>query len=139
MLEKRGRKSTADLESADIVSLELPGSRPEPPLDLSPEEAAVWRNAVGCMPARWFGRERQLVLRGYVAHVVAADHAWKMYEAALHDPRTPAKELGRLQVMFHRETDGVRHSSRHLGLLKVGRAYRKVPKYAPTPVMPWEG
>src|SRR5262249_17301845 len=96
MLEKRGRKSTADLESADIVSPELPGSRPEPPLDLSPEEAAVWRNAVGCMPARWFGRERQLVLRGYVAHVVAADHAWKMYEAALHDPRTPAKELGRL-------------------------------------------
>jgi len=139
MLEKRGRKSAADLESADIVALELPDGRPEPPADLSEREAEVWRDAVGCMPARWFGRERWPVLRGYCEHVVAAAHAWSMYSAALHDPNATAKELGRLQIMFHRETDGVRHSSRHLGLLKVGRAYRKVPKYAPTPVMPWEG
>ena len=91
------------------------------------------------MPSGWFDAAKQLVLRGYVDHIDASDHAWSMYSAALKDPGTPAKELGRLQVMHSRETDAVRHGARHLGLLQVGRAYRKVPKYAPTPVMPWEG
>jgi len=139
MLEKRGRKSAADLESV-VIPVELPNARPEPPADLSPREAEIWRGVVSVMPPRHFGRERWPVLIGYCRHVIAAEAAWQMYSDALHDPSAGAKELTRLQIMHTRETDGVRHSSRHLGLLQVGRSYRKVPRYAPTPPpAPWEG
>jgi hypothetical protein len=132
MLEKRGRKSAAD-QSAPVV--ELPNTRPEPPPDLCPRAAEAWRNAVAVMPPRHFDQARQLVLRGYCHHVAASDAIWPRYLAALEDPGCDPAELVSLQKMFDRETDGVRHSARHLGLLEVGRHYRKVPRYSPRP---WE-
>jgi len=143
MLEKRGRKSAADLEPVPVVPLEPADGRPEPPPDLSEREAAVWRDAVAVMPARHFGREKWPVLSGYCRHVVAADAAWQMYLSALrdHGVSVSAQELTRLQILHSRETDGVRHASRHLGLLVVNRRGRAVPRYAVTPpvqVQPWE-
>jgi len=143
MLEKRGRKSFADLESVPVVPLDPADGRPEPPADLSPREAEVWRDAVAVMPARHFSREKWPVLRGYVRHVIAADAAWALYEAALKDRgvSVSARELKQLQLMHGRESDAVRHASRHLGLLVVNRHARQVPRYAPTPpvqLQPWE-
>jgi hypothetical protein len=88
------------------------------------------------MPAGHFSRERWPVLKGYCQHVAAAHDIWPHYHAALKDPGTPAKELMRLSKMHSRETDGVRHASRHLGLLVVNRYARRVPRYAPTPLRP---
>jgi hypothetical protein len=40
----------------------LPGHRPDPPADLSPDEAAEWQKLVGCMPAGWFTIETHPIL-----------------------------------------------------------------------------
>jgi hypothetical protein len=133
VVEKRGRKSAADL--ADVVPLERPNTRPEPPADLSPRAAEAWRNATAVMPSGHFDAAKQLVLRGYCHHVAAADMVWPLYLQALEDPHCDPKRLIELQKMFDRESNGVRHSGRHLGLLQVGRHYKKVPRYSPRP---WE-
>lgn len=49
-MQQRGRKSSAKL----AVVAKLPGSRPQPPADLSPEAAAIWRAEVAIMPPTWF-------------------------------------------------------------------------------------
>jgi hypothetical protein len=128
MVEKRGRKSAADRQSADVVLFEPDGARPAPPPDLSEQEAQAWVEAVAVMPARHFDAGKRLVLRGYVRHIAAADLIWPQYEAAL-ERGASAKELNALAKMFDRETDGVRHAARHLGLLAVMRHGKYVPRY----------
>jgi hypothetical protein len=59
MVEKRGRRSSANRESVPfVVPFELPDARPEPPPDLSPRAAQAWRDAVAVMPANHFGPEK---------------------------------------------------------------------------------
>src|SRR5690606_4443353 len=47
---KRGPKSSAAQASPSVVELR-PNARPEPPEDLTPEQAAEWRAVVARMPA----------------------------------------------------------------------------------------
>jgi hypothetical protein len=49
-MPQRGRKSP---DSLLIAATAIP-QRPEPPADLSPEEADIWRGYVTPMPADWF-------------------------------------------------------------------------------------
>lgn len=62
---KRGRKSA---ESQSVVSL-VPGVRPEPPAELSPEQAETWRATVTSMPSDWFTGCTGVLLRQLCRHV----------------------------------------------------------------------
>lgn len=68
---KRGRKSLAELQIADltIVSRE---TRPLAPLDLCDEAAAEWDAIVNRCPASWFPRETHALLSAYCRHVIAS-------------------------------------------------------------------
>lgn len=46
--------------------------RPEPPVELSDEQATEWRQVVNRLPAEWFPRETWGLLAQYCRHVVAA-------------------------------------------------------------------
>lgn len=67
----RGRTSSAALS---VISPEgiVTIRRPEPPRDISDEQADEWRAVVNRMPADWFPRETHAVLAQYCRHVVAA-------------------------------------------------------------------
>jgi hypothetical protein len=52
-MRQRGRKST---ESLLVVPSAFP-QRPDPPKELSPDQADLWRGYVGDMPADWFTSE----------------------------------------------------------------------------------
>lgn len=39
--------------------------RPEPPLDMTPQQRALWTEIVESMPAGWFGPASQIVLRQF--------------------------------------------------------------------------
>jgi phage terminase small subunit len=65
-----GRKSAASLSV--VASLPAAMQRPEPPEDLSSEQAEEWRAVVARMPAGWFTRETHQVLATYCRHVVNA-------------------------------------------------------------------
>lgn len=47
--------------------------RPEPPPELQPSEAEVWRSVVATKPADWFTRDTHPLLTGYCRAAVAAD------------------------------------------------------------------
>ena len=67
-MASRGRKSAAALS----VVPTLPNQRPEPPAELTKEQAEEWRAVVGRMPADWFTRETHALLAQYCRHVVRA-------------------------------------------------------------------
>jgi hypothetical protein len=63
---QRGRKSS---DSQSVVVSIVPGQRPEPPAELSPEQAETWRVIAAGMPADWFTGCAGLLLRQLCRHV----------------------------------------------------------------------
>ena len=98
----RGRKSAAELSALTV----LPGQRPEPPSELTDEQAAEWRAVVARMPTDWFPRETHQLLAQFCRHaVMARTLADKIAEL---DPKLLAhpeqvKHLDRLTRIAERE------------------------------------
>ena len=84
----RGPKSSAALKIPSVA--ELRGdARPEPPEELTEEQAAEWRAVVDRLPADWFPRETHGLLAQYCRHVVSARRVARLLEEldALADTR----------------------------------------------------
>ena len=62
----RGRKSAASL----AIVTNIPGQRPEPPSELTENEADVWRSVVATKTADWFQEDSQPLLINYCRHKV---------------------------------------------------------------------
>jgi hypothetical protein len=76
----RGPKSTA------LLAVIGPGGvsatkRPDPPRELTGEQANVWRDVVEDLPADWFPRETHSLLVQHVRHVVASRRIAQLIEA----------------------------------------------------------
>jgi hypothetical protein len=80
MMEGRGRKSAASLAVITGGGVETI-RRPEPPDDLTDEQAAEWRAVVNRLPADWFPRETFPMLAQYCRHVVSARRVAQLIEA----------------------------------------------------------
>jgi hypothetical protein len=76
----RGRKSIASLSVISSAGMEIT-RRPDPPNELSDEQAAEWRAIVNRMPATWFSRETQPLLAQYCRHIVAARRVHQLVTA----------------------------------------------------------
>lgn len=70
-MEPRGRKSSASLAVVTADGLAAI-RRPDPPGELTDEQAHEWRCVVNRLPAEWFQRETHGMLAQYCRHVVAA-------------------------------------------------------------------
>lgn len=60
-MQQRGRKSGASLATITPINV----TRWEPPADLHPYEAMVWRKVVGSVPSDWFNSANVLLLKAY--------------------------------------------------------------------------
>lgn len=67
----RGPKFGAALEIPSVADLRG-DARPEPPEDLTPEQAEEWRAVVARLSADWFPRETHGLLAQYCRHVCTA-------------------------------------------------------------------
>lgn len=68
----RGRESGADLAVASTEkNVTTMVRRPDPPRELTPEQAEEWLDVVNRMPADWFPRETWGMLAQYCRHVIA--------------------------------------------------------------------
>jgi hypothetical protein len=56
-MKQRGRRSTEALSKVVPLPGIVPGTRPEPPPELTAEQAETWRAIVGRMPSDWFQPE----------------------------------------------------------------------------------
>ncbi len=101
----RGRKSAAELGV-------IPGipQRPEPPDELTPQQAEEWREIVDRMPVDWFRRKIHPLLCSYCRHVINARHIAGLIEAA-HDldigDRKALMRFNRLLGMQERQSSAL--------------------------------
>lgn len=75
----RGPKSAASLAVTAASPVETI-KRPDPPFELTEEQAREWRAVVGRMPADWFPRETHGLLIQYCRHVVSSRRVAGMIE-----------------------------------------------------------
>lgn len=101
-MNQRGRKSTASLE---IVSHDgiTAIRRPDPPGELTDEQAHEWRCVVNRLPAEWFPRETHGMLAQYCRHIVAARRVAQLIQAAEARDEIDVEEYDRLLKMQERE------------------------------------
>jgi len=60
-------RQSAESLAAEIVA--LPAAKLEPPDDITPEQAAIWRGITARLPAEWFSSDNTPVLRELCRHV----------------------------------------------------------------------
>jgi hypothetical protein len=120
-MKSRGRKSS-DAQSP-VVSL-VPGIRPDPPPELTSEQAAEWKAIVGRMPVAWFMREAQPLLNQLVRHICLARLVAKMLDevdaAALQDVKQ-LRRFERLESMHEKEGRAIGALMRSLRLTNRSR------------------
>lgn len=115
----RGRKSAAELGV-------IPGipQRPEPPDELTPQQAEEWREIVDRMPVDWFRREIHPLLCSYCRHVTNARHIAGLIEAA-HDldigDRKALMRFNRLLGMQERQSSALMGLATRLRLTNQSR------------------
>jgi hypothetical protein len=98
----RGRQSAAALTVVGPSGIETV-RRPEPPGELTDEQASEWKAIVNRLPADWFGRETHSMLAQYCRHVVAARRVAQLIEACEADEHMNVEDYDRLLKMQERE------------------------------------
>ena len=96
----RGRTPAAELAIASVTEI---GRRPEPPEDLTPEQAAEWMAVVNRLPADWFPRETHALLSQYCRHVICGREVAALLAEAVGNPDTDLNKLDQLLKMQERE------------------------------------
>lgn len=84
MAQRRGRKSSAELEIAGNV--EKLDARPLPPDSLSDRGQDIWLQVVNSMPSDWFKPETRPLLQMYCEHVVESE----IIQIMINNSRTEA-------------------------------------------------
>ena len=79
-------------------------SRPDAPLDLTPEETVEWQAIVDAMPAEWFQRETWPLLAQYCRHTVAARRVAQLIDAEMAQVEINVPTLYKLLAAQSRET-----------------------------------
>lgn len=77
----RGRESAASLTVIGLGGIESV-RRPDPPGELTQEQAGEWQAVVNRLPADWFPRETLPLLAQYCRHVVASRHIAQLIDEA---------------------------------------------------------
>lgn len=99
---ERGRKSSSSLMVAAGQTVQAV-QRPEPPDELTEEQARVWYGVVDSMPADWFGRETHEMLAQYCRHAVAARRVAQLIAQAEKDDEFKVGDYDLLLKMQERE------------------------------------
>lgn len=99
----RGRTSGSELETIKHSALTTI-ERPMPIPELTPEQADIWLDITGNLPADWFPLETHQMLAQYCRHVISARRVASLiqqYEAGEKD--MPVEDYDRLLKMQERE------------------------------------
>lgn len=147
----RGRTSAAELSVISGGGVETI-RRPEPPQDLTDDEAKEWRAVVNRLPADWFPAETLPMLGQYCRHTVAARRVASMIEqldglmaAEIKDGAkaaevvlSSAKTLDRLLKMQERESRCIASLATKMRISQQTTYDKSRKKGAITPKKPWE-
>ena len=101
-MKQRGRQSAASVAVIGAGGIETV-RRPDPPRDLSDEQAEEWRAVVNQLPADWFPRETHQLLAQYCRHVVAGRRVAQLIASEESAEEFDVERYDRLLKMQERE------------------------------------
>lgn len=137
-------KNTARRQAQGVISLASYGAikRPEPPDELSGEEAAIWRKITQRMPANWFSSESLHLLQSLCCCISTARSLEAELRAMQEAGDILDKRFKTLLLLRHREIKNVADLSARLRLSPQSRLDQRVAgvghRRAP-PDTPWNG
>jgi hypothetical protein len=136
----RGRKSHAEL--AALASI-IPGTRPEPPPTLEPEEQGTWRAITSRLPQTWFTAENMPLLKELCRHIGYADALAADIVQLRRAPSADVQELRAALKAHALQSERIGNLSTKLRLTKQARLDRESAgieaRKSAAGVKPWEG
>jgi len=143
---QRGRPGTGKVQPTRVGLGDVPGVQPDPPKELSPDEAAEWRRLWATSPPDWFPRETWPLLVQLCRHICQSRFLGECLQEVrqgLLDPRDAEqiKHLNTMCILHEREGRAVTALMEKLRLTTQQRVARDVAgpqqaEQAPE-VMPW--
>ena len=131
----RGRKPASELA---VVSSIWVAERPEPPEELTAEQAVEWKAIVGRLPPEWFPRETHGMLVQYCRHIVAARQvAMQIEEKEGTAENFDIKDYDTLLKMQEREGRAASSLATRMRLTQQS-TYDPKKKKGDGPAKPWE-
>ena len=105
---QRGRKHASITQPSGVLEPDVPGVQPDPPKELSPDEAIEWNRFWAVSPPGWFPKETWPLLVQLCRHICHArflGESLQEVRAGLLDPKNPAHlaHLNSVAVMHDRE------------------------------------
>lgn len=135
----RGRQSAAALSVISGGGVETI-RRPEPAVELTDEEAEVWRVVVNRLPADWFPAETLPLLGQYCRHAVAGRRVAQLIEGMQSDAEGfSIKDYDRLLKMQERESRCLASLATKMRISQQTTYDKSRKKGSVTPKKPWEG
>jgi len=132
----RGRKSSAELTVIAGSGVEAI-RRPEPPEELSDEQAGEWTAIVSRMPADWFPRETHGLLTQYCRHVAAARRIAQLIARTEASNEFDLGEYGELLKLQEREGRAISSLATRMRLTQQ-TTYDKSKKKPSSGQRPWD-
>lgn len=138
----RGRKSVGELFSPGSGAVAVV-PRPDPPLELTPEQADVWREVVDALPADWFPRETWGLLAQYCRHVIEARRIAQLIDQECAKERLSISNYNELLKMQERQSARIKVLSASMRLSQQSSYNHKTAATAKNQVAgvvrrPWE-
>lgn len=136
-MESRGRKSAADLAVVTADGLAAI-RRPDPPSELTDEQAHEWRSVVNRLPAEWFPRETHGMLAQYCRHVVAARRVAQLIADLESNENFSVEDYDRLLKMQEREGRAISSLATRMRISQQSTLDREKKKPLKPAKKPWD-
>lgn len=136
-MESRGRKSAADLAVVTADGLAAV-RRPDPPEELTDEQAHEWRSVVNRLPAEWFPRETHGMLAQYCRHVVAARRVAQLIADLEQNESFSVEDYDRLLKMQEREGRAISSLATRMRISQQSTLDREKKKPLKPAKKPWD-
>jgi hypothetical protein len=138
-MRQNGRRSTeAALALGRSGGLEMI-KRPDPPDELTDEQAEEWRAIVGQMAADWFGRETFGLLCQYVRHVCRARRIAQLADEMERSADFDISAYGKLLTMEEEQSRAMSALATRMRISQQSSYDNQKKKKANPVKMPWDG
>ena len=139
-MRQRGPKSAEGASALARFSGLETIRRPDPPTELTDEQAEEWRAVIGRCPADWFPRETFALLCQYVRHVSRARRLVQLIDEAERSPEFSRKEYAKLLAMEIAQSNIIQSLATRMRISQYSSYDAKKTKpNTKSAKMPWDG
>lgn len=139
-MKQRGRVSAAatDLAVVGLSAKVQRVHRPEPPYELTDDQAVVWRRIADDLPADWFTAKHAGLLKQYCRHEANADRVASLIEQEMGKTEIDLANYDKLLSMQEREGRALSSLATRMRLTQQALYDKSKKAGGPKVSKPWE-